>query len=131
MSGGRGLLEPRERCDREKPAEERRRDEVIAQLEPWPWSLAGHQRTKLIAESTGTTHRGSLLASREKPETRRERLDWVRDMDMIDYRRFITSSCLEEQEFEAVLEDFRKHPLVKDAWTLQEVEAQFLLPDRR
>ena len=47
------------------------------------------------------------------------------------YRRFITSSCLEEQEFEAVLEDFRKHPLVKDAWTRQEVEAQYLPPDRR
>ena len=60
-----------------------------------------------------------------------QNLDWLRDRDMRFYRRFITSSCLEEQEFEAVLEEFRKHPLVKDAWTLQEVEAQWLVRDRR
>ena len=131
MEGGGALVAQHERCDREKPAEERRRDEVIAQLEPWPWSLAGQQRAKLIAESTGTTHRGLLAAAWVGPETHREQLDWFRDMDMRYYRRFITSSCLEEQEFEAVLEEFKKHPLVKDAWTRQEVQAQYVVPDRR
>ena len=78
----------------------------------------------MIADSTGTTYRGLLAASLDRPETDRERLDWFRDSDKRYYRRFITSSCLEEEEFEAVLEEFKEHPLVKDAWTLQEVQAQ-------
>ena len=125
----------RKTCDEEKPRDERRKNQVIAQLEPWPWSLARHQRAKLIAESTGTTHRGAFAASRNGPKTYREGLDWFRDGDMRYYRRFITSSCLEEEQFEAVLEEFKKHPLVKDAWTREEVEARpgysYIPPDRR
>ena len=126
MGGGGALLVLRETCDEEKPVEERRRDEVVAQLDPWPWSLAGQQRAKLIADSTGTTHRGLFAATLEGPKTHRERLDWFRDRDKRFYRRFTTSSCLEEEEFEAVLEEFKKHPLVKDAWTRQEALDQYL-----
>ena len=82
-------------CDMEKPFKERRRDQVIAKLKPWPWSLAGEQRVKLIADSTGTTYRGPFAASFDKRETDRERRHWFRDTDKNYYRTFITSSCLE------------------------------------
>ena len=104
-------------CDKEKPVEERGQDEVLVKLEPWPWSLAAEQRVKLIAASTGTTYKGPFTLSYERPETNRERRDWLRDTDKNFYRKFVASSCLQEEEFEALLEEFKEHPLVKGAWT--------------
>ena len=106
-----------ETCDKEKPVEERRRDQVIAELEPWPWSLAAQQRVKLIADSTGTTYRRTFRPSLDRPETDEEREEWGRNFDTRIYRTFVVSSCLEEEEFEALLEEFKEHPLVKDAWS--------------
>ena len=111
-------------CDEEKPVEERGQHEVLVKLEPWPWALAAEQRVKLIADSTGTRYNGPFVASFDRPETDREVRDWPRDTDKNSYRTFITSSCLQEEELEAVLEEFKKHPLVKDAWTRQEVRDQ-------
>ena len=108
-------------CDKEKPVEERGQDELLVKLEPWPWALAAEQRVKLIADSTGTRYNGPFTVSFDWPETNRERQDWLRDNDKNSYRIFITSSCLQEREFEAVREEFKRHPLVKDAWTRQEL----------
>ena len=108
-------------CDKEKPVEERGQDEVLVKLEPWPWALAAEQRVKLIAASTGTRYNGPIPVRFDWPETNREMQDWVRDTDKNSYRIFITSSCLQEREFEAVREEFKRHPLVKDAWTRQEL----------
>ena len=108
-------------CDKEKPVEERGQDELLVKLEPWPWALAAEQRVKLIAASTGTRYNGPIPVRFDWPETNREMQDWVRDTDKHSYRIFITSSCLQGREFEAVREEFKRHPLVKEAWTRQEL----------
>ena len=109
-----------EMYDKEKPVDERGRDEVIVKLKPWPWALSAEQRVKLIADSTGTRYNGPFTVSFDRPETHREIRDWLRDTDKNFYRTFITSSCLQEEEFGAVLEEFKKHPLVEGAWNSTE-----------